>query len=127
VGSTDAAHRAHSDARRRADGRGGNRPGDHTDTEIDRRAEGRDLGEQEGLDHPEAHRLEEGGLDQACRPQEHHAEVSEARRCREEGRDRAEAQDVRRSEGLDHPEANRFAEDHVPTGSLATGPIRRRA
>jgi hypothetical protein len=160
VGSTDAANRAHGDDPGRTDGRGGTRPGDHADTEIDRRAEGRDVHEQEGGD-PEAHRLEEDGLDEASRAQEHHSQVPEARRRGEEGRDRAEAQDVRseglehpqahdgaqehhsqvpearrrgeegrdraeaqdvgRSEGLEHPQAHRFAEDRVPTSSLAIG------
>jgi ABC-type microcin C transport system permease subunit YejB len=111
VGSTDAAIGAHGDAPGRTDGRVRNRPGDHADTQIDRRAEGRDVREQEGGD-PEAHRLEEDRLDEACRPQEHHAEVPEARRRGEEGRDRAEAQDVRRSEGLDHPQAHDGAQEH---------------
>jgi hypothetical protein len=95
MGSSDAAIRAHGDALGRIDGWGGNRAADHATAAIDRRAEG----------------LHDAQADHGAH--ERHSEVPEARRRREEGRDRPEAQDGGRAEGLDHPEAHDDAQaDH---------------
>ncbi len=113
MGPTDASIRDHGDASGRADGRGGDRSGDHTHPSIDRRTQGRDGREHEGRDE-EAIRREEDGIDEAGRTQDHQQEVAEARRRWEEGRDGPQAQDGPRpaEEGGDHSQADDGSEDH---------------